>query len=131
MIEITEETTIDLLAKENGRSDLEELAKHLEIEEPATFKNKTQLAQAILAKYDEPEDDAPEGEDEEMPSDPTLSDVRNWKVHTTIQYTNQRGKRCLAFPGDVIKNIPNNIAQDLCRRGRGEDDPAVLEPVLR
>ncbi len=128
-IEITEETTVDELAAES-RAELNELAERLEIEEPDKVKNRVQLATRILSTIDELEDDDEDDDDEEMKSDPKYSDVRRWKVLSTIQYLDQRGKRKTVMPAKpkrepvIIKDIPNATAQDLFRRG-------CLEPVLR
>jgi hypothetical protein len=122
MIEITEDTTLDELSKES-RAELDELATELGLD-AAEFKNRHQLAGAILSQYDDAEDENRDDDGEDMPVDPKLADVRHWLVRTQVQYMSTRGKRSLAAAGDTLKDIPSAMAQDLFRRG-------VLEPVLR
>lgn len=116
-VEITDETGVDDLL-EYTRDQLDAMALVMELV-PGAYKNKAQIAGAILKKVDgEDEDEDPAEEDPvEMKVDPGLADINAWEVLTQTQYLTKRGKKKMAQKGDTIRDIPNVTAQDLYHRG--------------
>jgi hypothetical protein len=121
---IDDDTTLDDLA-EASRAELDAAATKLGLD-ASSYKNKEQIAGAILNEMDE--DDAPDpeegGPDESMARDPALADVKRWTVKSPVQYMNNRGKKRRGEVGETLEDIPSSMAQDLHKRG-------CLDPVLR